>query len=78
MNKTHFLFKIEEICELPANTLKGEEDLVGSTLIDSLSLLGLIAMLDKNFGLNLTLSEMLSIGTVNNLYFKVSERVGTN
>lgn len=78
MDKQKFLTKIEEICELPAGSLSGSEALQGSRFLDSLAMLGLIAMLDKEWKVSLPVSEIVKLGTLDNLYEVVAAMSAIN
>ena len=71
MSRAYFISRVEEFCELPSHSLKGDESLQSSLLIDSLALLGLVSMLDKDFGVQFTINEIMDIGTLDNLYSRV-------
>jgi len=71
MQKDIFLSRIENISELPKNSLNGSENLKDSDAIDSLALLEILSMLDKEFHINMTVDEILSVGTLDDLYKKI-------
>lgn len=68
MKKTIFFSKLEAICELPANTLNGQDSIQNCGFLDSLALLGLISLFDKGFGRILTIDEIKSARTFDDLY----------
>lgn len=68
MDKLNFLILVEKTCDLPSHTLKGNERLNEAEFMDSLSLLALIAMLDKEFCTNMTVDKLIAIGTFNDLH----------
>lgn len=74
MDRNTFISRVEEVCELPPQTLNGSESLRESMLIDSLSLLGLVSMFDKSFKINLTINEIMSADSLDCLYNRVVAR----
>jgi len=63
MNKTAFLQNVAEILEVPAQDITFDTPLT----IDSMGVLGLIAMFDENFGLNIKAVDLRGKNTVNQL-----------
>lgn len=51
MTKKEFYLQIDELLELDSGTIQGSEDLSGLPRWDSLAVMGLIAVLDRNFGI---------------------------
>lgn len=72
MKKNVFLSNVEKICGLESGTLSGNEDIKNADFIDSLAMLELIAMLDKDFHVNFTVNEIINAGTFDDLHIKVS------
>jgi acyl carrier protein len=72
MNKDEFYKKLDEIFELDLGTINGGESLSEGDLIDSLSLLGLIALLDKDFNVQMEAKAIVSTGTIDDLFHAVS------
>ena len=72
MIKKNFYLLIDDICESPPGTIIGTESLKDGALFSSLAMLGLIAMLDKNFNIHLNTDDLREIDTVNNLFIKIS------
>jgi acyl carrier protein len=72
MEKEEFYLLIDDICDLEEGTIKGDESLQISEFFGSLAMLGLMAMLDKKFNLNINTDDIRKIGTINNLFLKVS------
>ena len=73
MDKKEFYSLIDEICELEQCTIKGNESLHDSGLMDSIAMLGLIAMLDRKFNVNLNTDELKQIGSIEHLFDYVSK-----
>ncbi len=71
MNKTEFYELLDETFELDTGTITGKELLSDNELIDSISMLGLISLLDKKFGFQLDPGEILKLGSVEDLFVAV-------
>lgn len=72
MNRQEFYRKMDEVFDLESGTIGGEENMLSGGLLDSISILGLITMLDRDFKVTLSSDEINKIGTVNNLFDKVA------
>lgn len=68
MNINEFYKEMDEIFELDLGTINGTESLSDKNLIDSLSMLGLISLLDKQFCIQVTPKEIIKMGTINDLF----------
>ncbi|OGT06666.1 MAG: hypothetical protein A2103_03610 [Gammaproteobacteria bacterium GWF2_41_13] len=75
MKKELFLKKLSAVCGVSMHGLDGTEFLQQSGFFDSLALLGLIAMCDKEFHITIPTREILQLSTVNDLYIKIQEKV---
>ena len=73
MYKEDFFSLVDNICGLPPSTIIGNESLADFEHIDSLAMLGLIAMLDSKFDLQIKPDDIKAVGTINDLYAKISE-----
>lgn len=51
MTKKEFYLQLDELLELPPGTIKGDEQLADVARWDSLSVMGFVALLDREFGL---------------------------
>ena len=72
MDKKQFLQLVEEVCELDNNVLTGEDNLANEEIFDSIAILGLISLLDEKYGLEISVDEIMSAKTIDDLYRKVS------
>lgn len=68
MNSTDFLRLLEEVIELPANTLKGDELLADISQWDSLAVLSFMAKIDEVFSVQLSADAILKAKSVTNLH----------
>ncbi|MBT1444942.1 acyl carrier protein [Shewanella sp. JM162201] len=75
MNREHFLNALEEILELDAGTLKGNETLADIDTWDSLAFLSVIAMADEHFNIVIQGDKLEQISTVNDLVGLVQEHL---
>ena len=71
MTKEIFLLKLEELLQLPSHTLNGSETVKDPTLFDSLIILDLAFMAEKEFGVHITIVEILASDTLDDLYLKI-------
>lgn len=74
MDIQNFYKKLDDLLELNSGTIKGNELLSDNLLIDSLSMLGLISLLDKEHGIQISPSEIVQIGTIDNLVHFIREK----
>lgn len=72
MNREDFYRKMDEIFDLDPGTIRGQEKILEDGLLDSISILGLISMVDKNFKITLSSDEINTMGTVDNLFDKIA------
>ncbi|ABE56388.1 conserved hypothetical protein [Shewanella denitrificans OS217] len=75
MNKKEFLNNLEEILELDANTLSGDEVLMDLEQWDSLAFLSVIAMADENFNIIIQGDKLEKIKTIADLSALVEEHL---
>ena len=75
MNKKEFLNNLEEILELDANTLSGDEVLMDLEQWDSLAFLSVIAMADENFNIIIQGDKLEKIKTIADLIALVEEHL---
>jgi len=71
MEKKEFYSKMDEIFELDTGTITGTESLSDNLLINSLSMLGLILVLDKYFGIQMKPDEIIKMDTINALFHRI-------
>ena len=62
---------IDEICDIDPGTISDNDALNNTTLFDSLAVLGLIAMLDKKFGLSFNMGDLSKYDTVGDLFNEI-------
>ncbi len=74
MDKKNFYKMLDETFELNQGTIKGHESLSDGFLIDSLSMLGLIALLDKQFGIQIGPKQIVQTGTVDDLFHLICNK----
>jgi acyl carrier protein len=67
MNRNEFLLQMDEILDLPAGTLRGNENLEELRNWDSTSLITFIAMAESNNGVNISPGEIVTCSTVADL-----------
>jgi len=67
MNRNEFLLQMDEILDLPAGTLRGDEKLEELTNWDSTSLITFIAMAESNNGANISPGQIVTCSTVADL-----------
>ena len=74
MDAQKFYRMLDEIFELDIGTIKGNESLSNSDLLDSLSMLGLISFLDKDFGIQIEPNKIINIGTTSDLFHMICKK----
>lgn len=75
MEKSIFYKKMDEIFDLEDGAITGLESLSDEGgILDSISMLGLISMLDKYFQLRISPNELKNIGTVDDLYQMINAK----
>jgi acyl carrier protein len=67
MNRNEFLLQMDEILDLPAGTLHGNEKLEELTNWDSTSLITFIAMAESTNGVSISPGEIVTCSTVADL-----------
>ena len=67
MNRNEFLLQMDEILDLPAGTLRGDEKLEELTNWDSTSLITFIAMAESNNGVTISPGQIVTCSTVADL-----------
>ena len=67
MTREEFLTHLDELLELPAGALKGDETLEGLERWDSLAMVGFIALADEHCDRRLSPRQFVSCNTVNDL-----------
>jgi acyl carrier protein len=67
MNRNEFLLQMDEILDLPAGTLRGNEKLEELTNWDSTSLITFIAMAETNNGVSISPGQIITCSTVADL-----------
>ena len=67
MNRNEFLLQMDEILDLPAGTLRGDEKLEELTNWDSTSLITFIAMAESTNGVSISPGEIVTCSTVADL-----------
>lgn len=75
MNRKEFLNALEDILELDADTLTGDEVLLEIDQWDSLAFLSVIAMADEHFNIVIQGDKLEKIKTVEDLVALVSEHL---
>ena len=75
MSRHDFFLLIDQILEVPAGTVKGDAPLAAHPQWDSLALLGLIAAVDKNFGLNLPARQLVTARTANEIAALLGDKI---
>jgi len=72
MDKENFLEALEELLELDADSIKGDEALTSLDTWDSLAILGFISFADEKCGKILSVTDINQAQTVNDLYALIS------
>lgn len=67
MDRNHFYKILDEVLELNPGTVRGESSFL-KIIHDSLSMLDLILILDRDFSLQISPKEIIEIGTVDDLF----------
>ncbi|MFY9951071.1 MAG: phosphopantetheine-binding protein [Candidatus Sulfotelmatobacter sp.] len=67
LNRNEFLLQMDEILDLPAGTLRGDEKLEELTNWDSTSLITFIAMAESTNGVSISPGEIVTCSTVADL-----------
>ena len=75
MSRQDFFHLIDQVLEAPAGTVKGDAPLAGYPQWDSLALLGLIAAVDKSFGLNLPARQLVTARTADEIAALLGDKI---
>lgn len=67
MTREEFLTQLDELLELPAGTLKGDEKLEELERWDSLAMVSFIALADEHCNMRLSPRQFVTCNTVNDL-----------
>jgi acyl carrier protein len=67
MTRDEFLLQMDEILDLPAGTVRGDEKLEELANWDSTSLITFIAMVETTSGVNISPSQIVTCSTVADL-----------
>lgn len=67
MTREEFLAQLDELLELPAGTLKGDEKLEDLERWDSLAMVSFIALADEHCNMRLSPRQFVTCNTVNDL-----------
>lgn len=67
MTREEFLTQLDELLELPAGTLKGDEKLEDLERWDSLAMVSFIALADEHCNMRLSPRQFVTCNTVNDL-----------
>jgi acyl carrier protein len=67
VTREEFLTQLDELLELPAGTLKGDEKLEDLERWDSLAMVSFIALADEHCNMRLSPRQFVSCNTVNDL-----------
>ncbi|MFB3778606.1 MAG: acyl carrier protein [Bryobacteraceae bacterium] len=67
MTRKEFLESVDELMELPAGTLKGDEKLEDLENWNSLAMVGFIGLVDERCDVRLSPRQFLNCSTVNDL-----------
>jgi acyl carrier protein len=62
-----FLIQLDELLELPAGTLKGDEELEDLENWNSLAMVGFMTLVDEHFKIKLSPRQFVNCATVNDL-----------
>lgn len=67
MSRADFLRNLDSLLNVPAGTLKGSEPLATVSGWDSLAIVGFLALMDKEFGVNISAKQLGQCRVVNDL-----------
>ena len=67
MDKAEFFKEMDELLELPAGTLKGQEQLSDLDAWDSLAVLSFIVLLDEKYGVTAATKQIVACKTMDDL-----------
>jgi acyl carrier protein len=75
VTKKEFHLQLDELLELDPGTIQGNEDLAALPRWDSLAVMGLIAVLDRNFGIRASGERITSCRNIADLVALTEGRV---
>lgn len=75
MEKSAFLGLIEDLVEMDKGSLKGDESLSALAGWDSLAVVGFIALVDREFGMEVPAREVSAASTIGDLVALLGGRV---
>ena len=75
MSRKDFLLLIDQVLEAAPGTVRGDAPLAGYAQWDSLALLGLIAAVDKNFGINLPARQLVTARTADEIATLLGDKI---
>lgn len=67
MTRNEFLLEMDDILDLPAGTLRGDEKLEELVNWDSTTLITLISLAETNNGVTMSLQQIVSCSTISDL-----------
>ena len=68
IDKQVFLTQLDELLELTPGSLKGQEKLDNLAAWDSLAVIGFIALVDENYGINVSPAGIRAAKTIDDLF----------
>ncbi len=75
MSRKDFLLLIDQVLEAAPGTVRGEMLLSSYEQWDSLALLGLIAAVDKHFGMNLPARQLVAARTADEIAALLGDKI---
>ena len=75
MSRTDFFHLIDHLLEAAPGTVRGDAPLASYPQWDSLALLGLIAAVDKNFGVNLPARQLVTARTADEIAALLGDKI---
>ncbi len=75
MSRHDFFRLIDQVLEAPVGTVRGDVPLADYAQWDSLALLGLIAAVDKHFGLNLPARQLVTARTADEIAALLGDKI---
>jgi acyl carrier protein len=75
MRRAVFLNKLEEIMEAPEGSLKGDEKLADLPRWDSMTVVQFIALVDEDFGMPVSASDLLKAQTLPDLMNLLGDKI---
>jgi len=74
MKKVVFLNKLDEIMEIPSGSIKGDEKL-SDLRWDSMTVVQFIALVDEEFNLSISASDLLKAKTIPDLVALLGDKI---